>query len=265
MKKILPMLLIPLFVYASFEPGRLPPAFIGLGSSGIASNQSLFFPNNPALIVFCSRPAFNLQYRNFYSIPQLNEFALSFQKKLKFLPVGMFISQFGDKRYQESQLSLSLAHTLFKRLSLGLQLHSYYLHIKNYGNYQAFGLSLGLHLKVSSFLSIAGVFGNFNEPKFKNNYGKLPVYFTSGLAFQLLPQAQLSLDIFKDELFDFDYRIGLKYQLFKMISFLFGFRQQVHTFSTGIIFKRKIFSFCYALEYHPSLGVSNAVSVAYFL
>jgi len=48
-------------VRASFEPGRLPPAYLALGSSGIASTQAPFFNVNPALLAFGSQSELNLQ------------------------------------------------------------------------------------------------------------------------------------------------------------------------------------------------------------
>ena len=252
------------FSLASFETGRMPPAFLALGSSGIARTQAIFFNNNPALLVFGSQNEINLQYRNFYNITQLNEFALSFNAHVKGVPLGLFVSQFGDRNYKEHQLSLALAYSFYKRLAVGILFHNYFLQIRNYRHYRSFGLTVAVHLQVFSWLNLASAFVNLNEPSLSAQKGDIPVYLINGLELKLFPRASLNLDLVKDDRYDFDYRAGFAYQLNKMFSILTGFRQQVHTFSFGLLFKRKVVSICYALEYHPHIGVSNALSVAYF-
>ncbi len=250
-------------VRASFEPGRLPPAYLALGSSGIASTQAPFFNINPALLAFGSPSELNLQYRNFYNISQLNEFGLSFNTRIKGLPFGLFVSQFGDKNYKEQQAALAVSFTIYERLNIGFLFRNYFLQIKNYGQYYSYGLTAALHLRILSWLNLASVFGNFNEPKLTNQSKDIPVYFIQGIQIEVFPGAQLTLDLFKDERYEFDYRAGLSYQLNKMFKVLAGFRQQIHSFSFGIIFTRKFVTLSYALEIHPNLGASNAVAVGY--
>ncbi len=262
-KMILFLLLLSQTIRASFEPGRLPPAYLALGSSGIASTRTQLFNINPALAASGSQNELFLQYRNFYNISQLNEFGLSLTSHLKGLPIGLFISQFGEKNYREQQAALVLALTFYQRLSVGFLFHNYFLQIKNYGSYYSYGLTAAFHLRIFPWLNMAAVFGNFNEPKLSGQRKDIPVYFVHGLQLQLMPGAELTFDLFKQDGFDFDYRAGLSYQFNQMFTLLAGFRQQVHTFSFGIIFKRKFVSISYALEVHPQLGASNAIAVGY--
>ncbi|WP_456406864.1 hypothetical protein [Caldithrix abyssi] len=250
---------------ASFEPGRLPPYYLALGGSGIAGQSGIFFNINPALLALDSKTELCLQYRNFYNISQLNEFGLSFRGRIKGLPFGLFVSQFGDQNYREQQFSLHISGRFFEKFSFGLAIQNYFLQIKKYGNYNAVGLTLGIHVKVLPWLNVASVAGNINEPALSAKKGDIPIYFINGISLKPLPKAQITLDLFKDERFDFDYRIGLTYALNSMFSLMVGFRQQAQTFASGLIFKRKVVSICYALEYHARLGVSNAISVGYFL
>ncbi len=251
-------------VCGSFEPGRLPPAYLALGSSGVASERARFFSNNPALVALVEQNELSLQYRNFYNIAQLNEFGLSFLGQVKHWPFGLFVRQFGDQNYREQQLAVVLGRTFFKTLALGVAIQSYFLQIKNYGNYQAFGLTLGMQLRLFKWLNLASVVGNINQPKLGPYRGDIPVWFVNGLYLKLLPALHVTFDLFKDERFDFDYRTGVRVKLSRPFTLLFGFRQQVHSFSAGFIFKRKVVSVCYALEYHLNLGVSNAISVGYY-
>jgi len=251
-------------VRASFEPGRLSPTYLALGSSGVASTYAHFFDINPALLSFSSKSELSLQYRNFYNISQLNEFGLSFNTRLRRFPMGIFVSQFGDKNYKEQQAALAFSFTFYKRLSIGFLFQNYFLQIKNYGQYYSFGLTASLHLRILSWLNLASVFGNFNEPKLTKQSKDIPVYFIQGIQIEVFPGARLSLDLFKDERYDFDYRAGFSYQLNKMFNVLAGFRQQIHSFSFGIVFKRKFVTISYALEIHPNLGASNAIAVGYY-
>ncbi len=252
--------------FASFEPGRKPCSYLARGSSGIASaGLSSGFLVNPALLALTNQNELNLFYRNYYSIPQFNEIALSLNFRFFKIPTGLSISQFGNNNYKEQELFFSSAMKLSDNFSIGFAAQLYLLQIKKYGNYSSFGTIIASHLNLLPWLSLATVVGNLNEPEMKGHKGDIPVYFISGVQIKPLNQLELTFDIFKDSRFNFDFRYGLSYKLASSVQFLLGFREQVHTFSIGLEIRKKIIRLNYAFEYHPELGVSNSFGVAYVL
>ncbi len=113
------------------------------------------------------------------------------------------------------------------------------------------------------YLNFASVVGNLNEPKLSNERGAIPLYFTLG--FEIIPVSAISLsfDIFKDDQFDFAFRYGLRYTANRFLKFFVGFRQQVHTFASGIQLNCNFFHLNYSFEFHPELGMNNAFEVTY--
>lgn len=252
------------FAHGAFEPGKKPCAYLARGSSGIAvEGMESGFMINPSLLALKGESHISLFYRNYYGLPQLNEIAMAFKWNVFHLPFGFFVSQFGDKNYHEQELYFATSWSPFENFSLGISVSLYFLRIKNYGQSVAFGNKLAFRYKLLPHLNFATTIGNLNEPKLNHKRGEIPVYFISGFEFLPIKSISISFDIFKDNRFDFDFRYGLGYQLNSYFEFLVGFRQQVHTFTSGIQIKKAMFHVNYAFEIHPDLGFSNAFEVAY--
>ncbi len=250
--------------YASFEPGKWPCAYLARGSSGIAvGHLQNGFLVNPALLNLKAANQISLFYRNYYTISDLNDLSLSAEFSFYKIPVGFTFSQFGDKNYREQTMSIAAAWSPVKNLSLGAAAQMFLLNVKRYGKSSAFGTILSLHYQIMPKFSLAAVAGNLNEPKLSDRRGAVPVYFLTGFEFLPVDNLSLSLDIFKDNQFDFDFRYGLGYRLISSIEILLGFRQQVHAVTAGIQINKLMVHFGYALEMHPDLGISNAIEVAY--
>ncbi len=270
-ERILPILMIftalfptPRKAAASFEPGKWPCAFLARGSSGIAvSGLENGFVINPALLTDSSANSLSVFYRNYYGLSDLNDFNLTLQWRFFRMPMGGAFGQFGDKNYREQTLIWAMAWSITKHFSLGLALQVFWLNIKHYGQATALGSLLAVHYKISSQLSLATVAGNLNEPRLNGRADAIPVYFDTGLQWKPLQRLSFSLDIFKDDRFDFDFRYGLGYHFVPSIELLAGFRQQTHTFTAGLQIRKMMIHFGYALEWHPELGVSNAIEVTY--
>lgn len=179
------------------------------------------------------------------------------------LPLGFFISQFGTSNYKEQEIRLSSAWHFSPTFAMGGSVNLYFLHIKNYGNQFTVGTTVSLFYRLLPYLNFASVVGNLNEPKLSNERGAIPLYFTMG--FEIIPSSAISVsvDIFKDNQFDFAFRYGLRYTINRLLKFFVGFRQQVHTFASGIQLNCNFFHFNYSFEFHPELGMSNAFEVTY--
>jgi len=251
-------------LYAAFEPGKWPCAYLARGSSGIAvSHLENGYLVNPALLTFKSNNRLGLFYRNYYSINDLNDFVLSGRFSLFKMPLGLSVSQFGDKNYHEQTFFLGSAFGLSKTISLGFGLQMFLLSVKHYSQSTAWGALLALHYRVSDKIGLAAVAGNLNEPQLNGHKGDIPVYFNTGVQFAPNKKISFSLDVFKDENFDFDFRYGVGYRVFTLVELLAGFKQQTHAFTAGIQINKMMVHFGYALEMHPDLGVSNAIEVGY--
>ncbi len=264
MQSVLLVLLFSGFLNAAFEPGRLPCVYLANGSAGIATDtDGTYFLVNPAVLAFVNVRQVALHYRNFYGLPQINAAAISFNAQVYKIPVGFAICQYGEKRYREQQVSFSAAFAINKDLVVGVSGRWYYLAISKYGHYNAAGIVLGCQWQTFPWLRLAAVTGNINEPHLTSHSDDIPVYFISGMQIRPVEHVWLFVDLFKDNRFAFDYRFGVNYELTRAIAIHLGMRQQENIFSFGLGFRKKIIAINFALEYHPQLGLSNAISVGY--
>jgi hypothetical protein len=257
------LVLLPFRSFAAFEPGKEPCLFLARGSSGIACPElENGFIVNPALLANAPMRV-SLFYRNYFGIKTLNDMALGMNFTVSGLPLGFFIGQFGTSNYKEQEIRFSGAWHFSKTFTVGGSVNLYFLRIKNYGNHFATGATVSLFYRLFPYLNFASVVGNLNEPKLSNERGAIPLYFTMG--FEIIPSSAISvsLDIFKDNQFDFAFRYGLRYSFNRLLKFFVGFRQQVHAFASGIQLNCSIFHLNYSFELHPELGMSNAFEVTY--
>ncbi len=264
MQSVLLVLLFSGFLKAAFEPGRLPCVYLANGSAGIATDaDGSYFLVNPAVLAINGVRQLTLHYRNFYGLPHVKATAISFNAQVYKIPLGFAIYQYGEKRYREQQVSFSTAFALNEELVVGVSGRWYYLTISKYGHYSALGIVLGCQWQTFSWLRLAAVTGNINEPHLTSHSDDIPIYFISGLQIRPVEHVWLLVDLFKDNRFAFDYRFGVNYELTKAFTIHIGMRQQSNIFSFGLGFHKKIIAINFALEYHPQLGLSNAVSVGY--
>ena len=104
---------------------------------------------------------------------------------------------------------------------------------------------------------------NLNEPRLGKAKERIPLYFVIGFSIKPTEQAEISLDIVKDQNYDFDYRFGIQYYLQKWLTFIIGFRDAVNNYTAGFSIVKKNLNLGYAFIYDPNLGGSNTINIGY--
>ena len=249
---------------ASFEYKDHGSETVAAGSCGIALyNNAFAIFNNPAKIGLSGRPGMNLFYRNYYGLKDINQMSLASQFNIFNLPLGLGISTFGNKLYRETELRVGSSIEVIQQIRFGLSLNLYYLDIKNYGSAMCWGFDLAVMKQIGDEISVAFVVSNLNEPKINSADERIPTHFGFGLAYHPTQVVDVSLDIVKDDQFDFDYRFGIQYNANQWLSILCGFRDLVNSVSAGLKISNDNYNLNYAFQYHPQLGGSNSMSVGY--
>jgi len=117
--------------------------------------------------------------------------------------------------------------------------------------------------KLTNFLSTGFVLSNLNEPRLGQAKERIPLYLAIGFSAMPINQAEISIDVVKDQNFDFDYRFGIQYYLQHWLTFMTGFQDGVNNFTTGFSLIKSGLNLGYAFIYHPNLGGSNTISIGY--
>lgn len=249
---------------ASFERKDLGSIYIAGGSAGLASLQNDFAVFlNPAQIPYSNPAKVELFYKKFFGLEDLNLIALNSTFRLANVPVGLGVSRYGNKLYNETEIRVGSSYQIMDSLSFGVTVNGYMLSIARFGNAAAVGFDLAGYYRINSSLSTAFNIGNLNEPKIGHDKERIPLRLSLGLTYRPLGNIEINADAVKDDRFTFDYRIGMGYQMNSWLTLLGGFKQQTNQFAGGFLLVKSKFYMAYSLEYHPNLNASHGVTVGY--
>ncbi|KAA3610161.1 MAG: hypothetical protein D8M58_06980 [Calditrichaeota bacterium] len=248
---------------ASFEPKAAGVSQTSLSLAGVASLYNNFQSFiNPSLLDSTNQSV-SFFYKNHYGIKDLNQISLHGEFLANSWPVGFGISRYGNKLYSETQLTFATSYSLSDDIKIGSSSSFYFLNIKNYNSDWTYGFSLSFLYTLSSQINIAAVIQNFNEPKIGSTNEGLPVSATIGLMYSPIPEVELLADAYKEDYFDFEYRIGARINIIKEVGLLIGFRENINSFSTGLEYSASVYSIKYGIDIHPVLNLSHALGLNY--
>jgi hypothetical protein len=217
---------------------------------------------NPAALD--TTPSFYTQLsgRNFYGFSGISQIDLVLGLQIYNYPVCIGISRYGNSIYQEIQLTTAVSIYLTKRFSVGLTFQSYFLSISGYGVDYSYGANLGLLYKISDQLFCGSMISNFNQAKLGNSNEILPQTFSLGFCFFPQDRFTISAEVFRDNRYSPDIRLGAAYQFEYPIFIRIGLQDEVNSYSLGLGIKNGVFSVDYALQIHQILGESHIFSIA---
>lgn len=247
-------------VVAAFERKAGGSLSMGAGCSGLASADSTFcVTTNPAKSALLHSARVDFLFRNYYQIGGLHQIIADGVFKIYDFPLGIGLSRYGNKLYSETEIRLAFARKITASFYLGASINSYWLSVEKYGQASCFGLTLAGLYHLLPGVSAAFLLENLNEPEIGRAKEKLPLNMTWGLSYTPFNALELNLDLVKDNRFDFEWRLGLRYKVNRWLGLSAGFREQVNTFSAGFFIARRGLIFSYALEYHQTLGNTHSV------
>lgn len=248
--------------HAAFEHKNSGASNVGLSLSGIASSSPDFAVfNNPALI--SGEYSVDLFYRNYFGINELNQIALATELNLFKQPFALGVIRYGNKLYAETEIAFGSSFRIGETVFLGLAVHSNFLEIKNYGSTWTFGLNFAMMYLINDQIRLAGMLSNFNEPEIGASGEKIPLSGSIGLSYLPIPDMELLIDSYKEDYFDFAYRLGTRIKVIKNINILAGFQNSINSFSAGLEILQNNYAIKYSVDIHPVLNASHAIGIKY--
>jgi hypothetical protein len=252
------------FAFAAFENKGAGISQAGLSMAGVASSKNDFLLlSNSSLLPTQNQSSLQLFYKNYYSIKGLDLAAVHYQFRLWDTPLAASMVRFGNKLYSENIFTSGFGYNLGNDFYFGASLSIYHLQIKGYQQTTSLGISISSAYRFNEQLTFAVNVSNINEPKIGQSQEIIPVSGTLGLAYSILENAEILVDLFKDSYEEFDHRFGLRILAFENVSILTGFRSSVNSFSAGLIYSLKSYHFKYAIDIHPVLNMSHAIGFSY--
>ncbi|HMA62157.1 MAG TPA: hypothetical protein VKP78_05850 [bacterium] len=202
---------------------------------------------------------YGLNFRaNYTKLFGLNELAykavnLSWNRNQNYA-LGFRMYSFGDKFYNESQISVGYAHKFQQKITVAVGVNTYNLSIKDYYRTWSLALDAGSIFHLRDNLAISLLFQNVNGAQLWKNGEPLPRVFCSGVKWNPIPKILLAAEIYKDTIYPFVTRFGSQLTLVKNIDVLAGMQFNPDRYSYGLSFEWKTLEVSAAYRSHQDLA-----------
>lgn len=246
--------------FGAFETAGENAVSLSLAGTGCAYPSSrLSF--NPAAIADIS--LFSFQYSNLFGMKELRYMDISCQTMFREYSFGTEISQFGNSVYHENVFALNVSRRMGEKLYLGARLSVFSLNMKGLGSDYNYNFSAGLIYSPHTKWGAGAAVFNVYRPETGVVDINPPFAYTCG--FYLKPGKEFTclVDIYKEDRFDPEYRLGMECILSKMLLVRTGCSDNPSRLTAGFDLWYGKTIFTYAFQSHRYLGATHTFGVSF--
>ncbi len=253
-------------VQSAFEQRQLFARSSALGGAYSASygeSESIYY--NPAGLINLPKYDVAFSYTNPYGMNILSDTTLSFATEIKsFGRVGFLWNSFGFDLYNENSIYFAYSQNLSLNFSVGANIKSQSLTIKDYGSKSVLGIDLGFMGIISPSVITGVVIKNVNSPEIVLEE-KLSRETVTGVRLEFIKNSPSYIDMIKPQLEDVYFKLGQEIFLNPVLTLRTGVetgskdKPAKYSFGFGIFYKD--FLFDYSNVTHPYLGVQHLFSL----
>lgn len=263
--KILYYLLIVLSTSCVYAQNNLGPRLSAMADNGTAVTDIWALQANPAGITFIDQPAISVNY-----IKHLLSDEISSQGIVGVIPfrnnfIGISFQRYGFSAYNESKVGFAYAKRFGENFSLALNGNYHQLKITDYGSSTGFSIDFGVLYHLNSNFSIGAFTSNPSQQKFNSNLVviKIPTSFNIGATYLATNKVLIATTISKvlDQAIDF--RLGLEYKLYDLLSLRGGLSAKPFKQYFGFGLNYKKFAVDMATTYNENLGYAPQIAIGY--
>ncbi|WP_332914030.1 hypothetical protein [Algoriphagus boritolerans] len=196
-----------------------------------------------------------------FGIPELSTVGLGIGWKNDFGTIGLGVSRFGGKLFNQQVLGVGFSNTL-GIVSLGAKIDWFQTTIEGFGTGNAFLFSLGGVAELGPRFFLGANFTNLNRAKLsQNNEQRLPTSVQMGVSYLPSETVRILAEIEKDIELDPILRAGIEYQLNQWIFLRTGISSNPARISFGLGLRKDQFGFDYAYGQNTALGRTHHLSL----
>jgi hypothetical protein len=235
-----------------------------LGGASVAQGrdaESLL--DNPALLANLSAATVTLFYTNPFGLKELRLSSLSGNASYARLAFGAALVDFGNTVYRDRRYHVALARYLLssRRLAVGLGLSLRHLRITNYGDDSALLFNLGTQLRLSESFAVGSAFTNLFDAAIGQQQEKLPRSVCLGLAYSPASTLTLQMDLYKQNNFAEEWRIGIETNPLSPLLLRLGVGTNPDRLTAGFALRVSKLSLQFAAFSHSDLGWTEQFAV----
>ena len=244
---------------------------LSIGNTTVAIRDSWSVGNNIAGIAGLKQHSAGLSYHvpfgltNFQTVGIVGNYVINEKSGL-----GLSITRFGDKTYNEQRIGLGYAHKL-SNVSIGGKINYVQVAINDgsvgltQGKRSALVFEVGGIMDISEKLSFGLHAYNVSTAKLRSDNGqdRLPIILKAGASWKPIKKLFVNVEVEKDVDFKPNFKFGLDYEVAKMFWVRTGLNTLPQTNSFGIGFSPKNIKFDYALVLATKFGLTHQFSLVY--
>jgi hypothetical protein len=216
--------------------------------------------SNPAYLPFKGRKEFGASVYNRFRMKELNTMSIYTMIPNRMIDAGFLFSTYGYDEFRLLQGQASLAKKLSSCFSIGMNL--IYLNensILEPESKSYLSAGVGLYYRINESFEAA-----FTMENLLHTNSPFSTLYNAGILYRLLPTCNVLIETGSDFGKYFDVKAGIEYEIAGQFAVRAGFKTQPKTPSIGFAYAGTQWKTEVAFLLHPVLGVSSAISIAYF-
>ncbi|GAB3223276.1 hypothetical protein J0A67_10665 [Algoriphagus aestuariicola] len=233
----------------------------GMGSAKVFLPDSWTYFNNIGALDRIENSEISVGFDHRYGMPELSTVDLAFGWKTDFGTLGLGMSRFGGKLFNQQLLGVGFSNTM-GIVSIGAKLDWFQTQIEGFGSGHAFLFSLGGIAELGPKFFLGANFSNLNRAKIsQNSEQRLPTAIQLGITYLPVESIRILVEMEKDIALDPIAKAGIEYQLRDWIVLRTGISSNPGRLSFGLGLRKDQFGFDYAYGQNSALGRTHHVSL----
>lgn len=241
------------------------PRLTALGENSAAVADVWALRGNAAAITELETTAISINYiRHFLSQE------ISTQGLVAVIPIdnnfiGIAVNRYGLSSYNQNSISFAYAKKFGNQLSMAMTVNYHQLKITNYGSSNGFSVDVGFYYKIDQKLGLGAYVTNPSKQKFVNSEisAPIPTSLNVGASYLLSDKVLIATTISKPIDNPVDVRLGLEYQLIKLLSLRAGVNANPFKQFAGFGVEIRKLSIDFATAFDNNLGYSPQLALGY--
>lgn len=237
----------------------------GMGNTKVFLPDAWTFFNNIGALDRVQESQVSSGFDSRFGIPEMSSVDLGLAWKNNFGTLGLGVSRFGGKLFNQQLLGIGFSNTL-GIVSLGAKLDWHQTQIEGFGTGNALLFSLGGVAELGPRFFLGANFSNLNRAKLsQNNEQRLPTAVQMGISYLPGEAVRIIAEIEKDIELTPIFRAGIEYQLTEWIFLRTGISSNPARLSFGLGLRKDRFGFDYAYGQNTALGRTHHLSLGFKL
>lgn len=233
----------------------------GMGNIRIHLPDSWAYFNNIGALDRMEETEIGAGFDHRFGLQELSTVDLALGWKNDFGTVGLGISRFGGKLFNQQLLGIGFSNTL-GIVSLGAKIDWFQTQIEGFGTGSAFIFSMGGIAELGPKFFLGANFSNLNMAKVsQNSEQRLATSVQMGISYLPSESLRILAEVEKDIELNPVFKAGIEYQLQEWITLRTGISSNPARLSFGLGLRKERFGFDYAYGQNTSLGRTHHLSL----